>query len=482
MEGREMLRWRIFSLILVCFIFTVMVSGAAWNQDRVTLNIACDGGANIAPFEWLKDQIEAELPVNIVLHSLPFEEVYSKLKTEFVAETGAYDIVVFFPKMLGDFVINDYLLPLDGFNEKLSVKTDDIVLPVLEFYCKANNKLYALPYDGDVLAMWYRKDLFENPEEQAAFQEKYGYELQPPETWDQWLDIAEFFTRKKGENLAGEVLEEDFYGCATYGQRDFMYAWWFNRYASMGGSYFDENLNPMINTPEAIQALENWVASLQYSPPEVLTYGFDELQAAFISGRCAMEINWTDVGRVGSNPTVSQVVGKIGVGLVPGFQLPDGNILHRPVLAAGRVMSITKTCKAPELAFEILRLMALDASLAYVSSSYAGMDPFRISHFETPEAFGMFSSYEEAKEYLDGVRLNIELGYPELTMQGSAQYMDILSLALSQALAKQKTPQEALDWAASEWNKITDSLGRDIQKQYYQSLIQSWKENGYWFD
>jgi multiple sugar transport system substrate-binding protein len=330
--------------------------------------------------------------------------------------------------------------------------------------------------------MWYRKDLFENPEEQAAFQEKYGYELQPPETWDQWLDIAEFFTRKKGENLAGEVLEEDFYGCATYGQRDFMYAWWFNRYASMGGSYFDENLNPMINTPEAIQALENWVASLQYSPPEVLTYGFDELQAAFISGRCAMEINWTDVGRVGSNPTVSQVVGKIGVGLVPGFQLPDGNILHRPVLAAGRVMSITKTCKAPELAFEILRLMALDASLAYVSSSYAGMDPFRISHFETPEAFGMFSSYEEAKEYLDGVRLNIELGYPELTMQGSAQYMDILSLALSQALAKQKTPQEALDWAASEWNKITDSLGRDIQKQYYQSLIQSWKENGYWFD
>ena len=482
MEGWKMLHRRAFSFILMCFVFVTLVSAVAWNQDRVTLNIACDGGANIAPFEWMKDQIEAELPVNIVLHSLPFEEVYSKLKTEFVAETGAYDIVVFFPKMLGDFVINDYLLPLDVFNNKLSVKTEDVVLPVLEFYCKADNKLYALPYDGDVLAMWYRKDLFENLEEQAAFEEKYGYELQPPETWNQWLDIAEFFTRKKGEVLAGEVLKEDFYGCATYGQRDFMYAWWFNRYASMGGSYFDKDLNPLINAPGAIQALENWIASLQYSPPEVLTYGFDELQAAFISGRCAMEINWTDVGRVGSNPTVSQVVGKIGVGLVPGTQLPDGNILHRPVLAGGRVMAITKTCKTPDLAFEVLRMMALDASLAYVSSSYAGMDPFRISHFETPEAFGMFASYEEAEEYLDGVRSNIEVGYPELTMQGSAQYMDILSLALSQALAKQKTPKEALDWAASEWNKITDSLGRDIQKQYYRSLIQSWKDNEYWFD
>jgi len=49
-------------------------------------------------------------------------------------------------------------------------------------------------------------------------------------------------------------------------------------------------------------------------------------------------------------------------------------------------------------------------------------------------------------------------------------------------LAKQKTPQEALDWAASEWNKITESLGEDIQKQYYQELIQSWKEHGYWFE
>ncbi|NLJ39206.1 MAG: hypothetical protein GX432_10645, partial [Candidatus Atribacteria bacterium] len=82
-----MLHRRAFSFILMCFVFVTLVSAVAWNQDRVTLNIACDGGANIAPFEWMKDQIEAELPVNIVLHSLPFEEVYSKLKTEFVAET-----------------------------------------------------------------------------------------------------------------------------------------------------------------------------------------------------------------------------------------------------------------------------------------------------------------------------------------------------------------------------------------------------------
>lgn len=468
-----------FKIGLVACIVVILFSSCSFGQKIVTLHIACDGGANIAPFEWMKDEIEAENPVKIVFHPLPYEEVYSKLKAEFVAQTGAYDIVVFFPKFLGDFVVNGYLLPLDELNKRLPVKMDDVLLPVREFYCKAEDKLYALPYDGDILAMWYRKDLFNHPAEKEAFKEKYGYELRPPETWDEWLDVAEFFTRKKGEKLAGETLKENFYGCATYGQRDFMYAWWFNRYASMGGSYFDENMNPMINTPKAVKALQNWIDSLKYAPPEVLTYGFDELQAAFIEGRCAMEINWTDVGRVGSDPRVSKVVGKIGVALVPGTRLPDGRVIHRPVMAGSRVMAITKTCKYPELAFEVLRMMALDASLAYVSSTYSGMDPFRYSHFATPEAFGMFANYEEAKAYLDGVKANLQVGYPELTMQGSAQYMDVLTLALGQALTGEKDPKAALDWVANEWNKITDKMGRQRQKEYYLSLIESWKKFGY---
>ena len=99
--------WQVRLLTLAIFLLMLMVVGIAWGQERVTLNITCDGGANIAPFEWYKDQLEAELPVNIVLHPLPFEEVYSKLKAEFATATGAYDVVVFFPKMLGDFVINE---------------------------------------------------------------------------------------------------------------------------------------------------------------------------------------------------------------------------------------------------------------------------------------------------------------------------------------------------------------------------------------
>lgn len=464
--------------VLVCtLVMSLTFSGFA--QEVVTLHLACDGGANIAPFEWMEDEIETENPIDLVFHPLPFEEVYSKLKAEFVGQTGAYDIVVFWPKLLGDFVVNRYLLPLDEFNQKLGVHMDDVLLPFREFYCKSEGKLYALPYDGDILCMFYRKDLFNHPEERKAFKQEYGYDLRPPKTWDEWLNVGEFFTRKKGEKLAGKTLEHDFYGLATYGQRDFLYCWWLNRYASAGGSYFDEDMKPLINTPEAVAALQNHIDSLKFAPPEVLTYGFDELQAAFIEDRVAMEINWTDVGRVGSDPRVSKVVGKIGTALVPGTKLPDGTVCHRPIMAAGRIMGITKTCKHPKLAFEVIRMMALDASLAYVSSSYSGMDPFRYSHFDTPGAFGMFANYEEAKAYLDGVKANHEVGYPELTLAGCPQYMDSLTLAISQALLGTKSAKGALDRVVVEWNKITQKMGPEIQKKYYRSLIKLWKQFGY---
>ena len=43
----------------------------------------------------------------------------------------------------------------------------------------------------------YRKDLFENEEERAAFKEEYGYELTVPEDWDTYRDVAEFSPEKK---------------------------------------------------------------------------------------------------------------------------------------------------------------------------------------------------------------------------------------------------------------------------------------------
>ena len=39
---------------------------------------------------------------------------------------------------------------------------------------------------------------------------------------------------------------------------------------------------------------------------------------------------------------------------------------------------------------------------------------------------------------------------------------------LPKILSGEKTAKEALDQVAAEWNTLTDRLGRDKQKEYYQ--------------
>jgi multiple sugar transport system substrate-binding protein len=478
-----MRRLKFFSVILVLAFMAATVGGVAVYasppaQEPVTLVVAGDGGNNQIAWFWFEQEMEAEFGIDLQIMGFSFDDLYTKLKTEFVADTGAFDIVVFFPKYLGDFVSNGYLLPMTPYMETSDAGLDDIVPAFRDLYGKVGDDYYALPYDGDVLALFYRIDLFENEEEKAAFEEKYGYPLAPPETWAQYLDVAEFFTRKAGETLAGEVLEQDFYGTATYGQKDFQYAWYLNYAASLGMVYFDEEMNPGINSEAAVKGLEMYKKELPFCPPETITFGFDELQAAFLDGRVAMEIQWTDPGRVGQDPAISKIAGKIGTALMPGSEI-NGEVLHRPVMAAGRVIGVTKWADDPEKAYQVARFMAHEASIAYVSSPQTGQDPFRYSHYDAPGTFEMFPNMEQAQQYLDGIRANLEQGYPELSIPGTEQYMNVLAIALNTYLTTEGADAQAtLDDVARQWDEITDALGRENQKAVYAELIKIWDELG----
>ena len=82
--------------------------------------------------------------------------------------------------------------------------------------------------------------------------------------------------------------------CRTYATcPGFSFAWFVDRWAAFGEPYFDENMNPQVNSPNAVIALQNMVDSLQNAPPDVLGYGYQELRDAsqsevvFIAGGVA---------------------------------------------------------------------------------------------------------------------------------------------------------------------------------------------------
>ena len=67
--------------------------------------------------------------------------------------------------------------------------------------------------------------------------------------------------------------------------------------------------------------MQNFVDSLDNAPPDVRAYGYDELRDAFLKGTVAMVVQWTDVPKKGADPNQSEIVGKIGVGRVPGWEI-----------------------------------------------------------------------------------------------------------------------------------------------------------------
>ena len=472
---------RILGLIVSLALLVSLVCGAGLAQEKVvTLTVVGDAGHNQLPWEWYKDAFLKKFGVKLKVIGVPFGEVYEKQKIEFVTHTGAYDIVTVFPKFMGDFAGNGYLVALDEYTKKLDLNMDDVTPGYGKLYCQYGGKLYAVPYDGDVLNLYYRKDLFGNEAEKAAFKAEYGYDLKPPATWKEYLEVAKFFTRKKGEKLAGETLGRNFYGTAFYGQRDFTFAWWGNRFGSMGGVYFDEKtMEPAINSKAGVEALNDMIEIKEYCPPDVLAFGYEELKNAFLNGETAMVIQWPCVGKKGGDAEESKIVGKVGVAGVPGVMV-EGKVYRRAMMPCGRVLAVTAESKHPWEAYQVIHYLTTVTSIDDVSTAKTGLDPYRYSHFAHPEEYEMFPDIESAKIYLAGVQANMEVGYPELTIPGATQYEDVLGIEITKALAGEKSAEDALNATAKEWTEITKRFGLKEQRNLYQSLVKGWRAAGLW--
>ena len=281
----------------------------------------------------LKGEFEEITGVEVIIEGLGHEEAVEKVTLDFAGQTGVYDVVLQPHRALGKLVENGWVQPINTYYEDPALRDPNFsfegdMLNEIWFRetCTYDDQVYALPFHFISMYLWWRYDLFEHPDEQAAFMEQYGYELpSPPVNWDEYRDVAEFFTREAGDTLAGEVLENDFYGHA-WGAARHVSTWYdfLNVMYSFGGRDIDlpdnrgDSYGPVvINSDESVAALEYIIELLDYAPPGVLSYTWDEKQAAQQSGIVAMAIQWDDATFAVEDPSQSEVAGRIAYSGVP---------------------------------------------------------------------------------------------------------------------------------------------------------------------
>lgn len=298
-----------------------------------TIHIIGEALPPLEALEQLKNQFEEITGTTVVIEGLGHEEAVEKVTLDFAGQTGTYDVVLQPHRALGKLVNNGWVRPIDEFYNDAALRDPNFSyegsLLNTEWFretCTYKDKVYALPFHFISMYLWYRFDWFEHPDEQAAFKAKYGYDLpSPPVNWDEYRDTAEFFTRKAGETLAGQVLEDDVYGHAMGGARhvstwyDFlnvMYSFG-GRDITLPGNRGDSYGEVTVNSKEAVDALEFLIKMLAYAPPGALSNTWDEKQAAQQSGLVAMAIQWDDSAFAVEDPSQSEAYGKIAYSGVP---------------------------------------------------------------------------------------------------------------------------------------------------------------------
>lgn len=388
---------------------------------------------------------------------------YSQAITEHIAGTGAIDVIDVAPLWQADYVRAGVLEPLDDYITEFMNPADlDDMAPIYRDMGRFEGVTYGLFDDGDTLLLYYRTDLFE--EHSDAFEAEYGYPLAPPTDYKQMEEIAKYFTETLGPDVYGAAFARGPEGFANIAMFD-------PHFKANGGMFFDpETMEPLINGPEGLRTAQEMLSLNKYMPPGITQVGPVDLMFEWLAGKFAMNWFWPPLGRWSASygfgeealsfVPESQVVGKTGYALLP------GDITQ---MAVGFSLGVSSDSGNKELAYLFAQwLQSPEISLQRVLLPYALRDPYRVSHFESEE---YRNAWPEAGDYLDTLLDGGNKASLDLLIPGSQEYRDTLDRAL-QTIWAGTDPQEALDSAASQWNEITDRLGRDSQKSAYSSYIE----------
>lgn len=458
--------------------------------EGVTVTIIGPAGGNVEYFATAAKPWEEETGGKLELNAVPYADLQDKILAAVSTGVWVADILNIPAGLGGDLMGGGYVLPVSD-EAKEKMQWEDMFDAYTSRQLDWGGVTYGYPWDGDVHMLNYRKDLFADPKHKEAFKAKFGYDLDVPQTWEQYSDIAEYFTGwdwgiGDGKNRFGfaELPLRKGHGIHGFVSRAVAYA----KHPDDPAFFFDpETMDARINNPGFVKALEDWVADLAYAPPDFLNMGFVENVAAFAGGSVPFSVNWSDVGTMTYDPKSSSVIGMVGFAGLPGRdevynsktgawdKIEGGN---HPAYAAfgGWINVVSKDAKNQEAAIDLATFLGSPEVMKQASlAPGSGVNPARRSTLDDIDAWvkGGFPTKEDAQDYTGAIMkiLNNPNMVFQLRIPGYAQYQDALELAVSKALAKQATPQEALDEAAKTWNEITDRIGRDKQQELYRASI-----------
>src|SRR5215831_18631189 len=287
-------------------------TAAAQRFDGVTVNLVTFTGPQIAePLQRRAPDFQKLTGAKINVITVPFSDLYQKLLTDWAGGTNSIDAAVFAPQWMVDYVTPGYLEDVTArIDADKAIQEDDVAPFFRDFSQKVSGKKYMVTLDGDFQMVYYRTDVLE----------KLG--KQPPKTWQDYIDIAK---AAQGMDMNGDGKGD--YGSCISKKRNAQAYWaiisiagaYLQSQGTKQGIFFDTaNMQPLTATDGFRKALEVYQETTKYGPPDEINLDVGDTRKLFISGQCALSLDWGDIGTLAIDPTESKVQDKVGAVIMPG--------------------------------------------------------------------------------------------------------------------------------------------------------------------
>ena len=352
----------------------------------------------------------------------------------------------------------------------------------LKFTTGPDGKVYQLPDQQFANLYWFRYDWFNNPEFQAEFRAKYGYDLGVPVNWAAYEDIAEFFT---GKTIDGQEV----YGNMDYGKKDPSLGWrytdaWMSM-AGMGdvgepnglpvdewGIRVNEQSQPVgscverggaTNDAAAVYAVTKAIDWLnKYSPPSAAGMTFGEAGPVPAQGAIAQQMFWytaftADMVKPGIPVMNEDGTPKWRMAPSPhGAYWQNGQKVGYQDAGSWTLMKSTPVdrAKAAWLYAQFITSKTVDVKKSHVGLTFIRESTIQDKSFtdRAPQLGGLVEFYRSpARVQWSPTGTNVP-DYPKLAQLWWQNIGDAMSGA--------KTPQEALDALCAEQEKVMERIER----------------------
>lgn len=305
-----------------------------------------------------------------------------------------------------------------------------------------DGKLVMLPRaQFDVSALYYQKSLYEDEDNKAKFKDQYGYDLTPPDTWQEVADQAKFFANPP-----------DFYGTQFAGKEEAINGRFYEMLVAEGGEYLDAEGRPAFNSEAGVRALD-WFVDLYKAkavPAGTTNYLWDDLGQGFASGTIAINLDWPGWAGFFNDPKSSKVAGNVGVKVQP-----EGSSGTRTGWSGHHGFSVSESCANKEAAASLVWWLTNEDSQRLEAS--AGPLPTRTAVWDWVVEEARGDAYRQ--EVLKAFQQAAEHAFPVPRTPSWIEISNAVYPELQAAILGDKTSKQALDAAADKTTIILEDAG-----------------------